>query len=1315
MGKDKDLERTIKEVLKEIPQDYRDKNFSHIAIVANALKRDRPEHVLKRLDEYYTNLNEAVTDIVDVNFHSFNQSIKNFSDILNNLNQSQKKIESLEKDIEDCKDLLTSRATDLKQLYENYLQHTEFLNILKQVEEVKSVPDQLNQAIETKHYLYAVKLILKYSEVLKRPQLRSIKALNSIRTRLVDIQSDLPDTLVEELNRHIYNGEIVSRSTISDILSMFNRNMGLNLSEESSGNDSSRRNEVLSPGSGEQSPGTPNSRLSMRMRMNRILSPKTSNEGAFSSSFDMNAMDRKDSESDTLLEDDLSIDPEFDSHYFLMLIIETLYKLDRLGEVQSRLIQSLRYELRSLIENHIAEYANNLETNQLKKASDSSNGSQSMGDMQFSSLFDGLNKAVTISPEEKSNILWTIIQSKKMTLSSVTSESDADVVKKAVLQGTLLSECLNSLFAKMTGVLWNFKFVVDVMEMKFKKDKKPFKHTDSDDFDDSLNIKLTPVLLSRVRDTVRLKLDDLRNNPRSDPVYLSALEDLLYNFIDKTASQFGMGNTGTQRTNTSTSTNPTLNELKVRKVPEMFTEMVNTQIKLKAADDPSASIRASMITQDFQASMLHTFKSADGARLLTGSHVWKTIQNELKTVLKDVLGVTAEEMEFFTSGGFNQEASPISTALLTSTPLEKKKKKKKGNSEYRFRFRFGTNIESVMPVQNSSDDRSAAASDQKAGFSKITVPLLNYFFFTPYNMIWMYRLVREFCSECQQIVGNSSLQNASNNGEVVNKIFDSFENITSNDTDALSEPKVDILQEFMVDSIQHSLIARVRRDYRAKITEMLQSNDAFRPKEFLYTKTNATYSGESKFRPLLSSAVSLSQWISELYQFANAIPPNRSEFFSIMEILLKRYLDECRTHFDEKMSGKYVWDCLMNRTDLLPILELDREWQSLYVSSLASDSNSMFPKLVTTTDIKSLERRMEEMEVDLFTLDHNLVQHTNMDRVLIMDRASSTILLCNLNDSLEWLADQISQMSKSSFSNSMEAMMPRSQSFSSFIGMASPKITPAMYSNETLKDYYRKYKLLANQCLFALKIDIRAHCYFFLSDIKNSVYECEEEASEPEYFVTQFNTDMQQLQRYTVTYLPINKKNYLFQGIAPLVAKILIFSLPKIKHQRFNKNGVAKMGRNIFALQQNITSITHSTMLLNNSSNESTSPYTASSPSMLDAMDSSSMEKNVYFYRVRLYYSLLGMTIKELFAHLRSDDVLLYLYNEYGEMYSGVDLFSLEEYLAVLETKFTTEDEPQREKDRNIVRSLYEQMQQEVADILADNHHDYEDDNVQML
>lgn len=143
----KDLERKLKEVLKGIPQEYKDRGFSHIAVVAKALKGKNPQEDLKKLNSYYNSLNGAVSEIVNgihenikifninsiVNYSGFNKSIKNFSDILNNLENSQKKIKILENDIDRSKELLASRANDLAQLYANYLQHTEFLNILNQV------------------------------------------------------------------------------------------------------------------------------------------------------------------------------------------------------------------------------------------------------------------------------------------------------------------------------------------------------------------------------------------------------------------------------------------------------------------------------------------------------------------------------------------------------------------------------------------------------------------------------------------------------------------------------------------------------------------------------------------------------------------------------------------------------------------------------------------------------------------------------------------------------------------------------------------------------------------------------------------------------------------------------------------------------------------------------------------------------------------------------------------------------------------------------------------------------------------------------
>jgi hypothetical protein len=66
--------------------------------------------------------------------------------------------------------------------------------------------------------------------------------------------------------------------------------------------------------------------------------------------------------------------------------------------------------------------------------------------------------------------------------------------------------------------------------------------------------------------------------------------------------------------------------------------------------------------------------------------------------------------------------------------------------------------------------------------------------------------------------------------------------------------------------------------------------------------------------------------LEELYRLASAIPPYRNDFCEIMELLLKRYLEECKNQFRTTIDGKYVGECILARGDIISILETDPAW-----------------------------------------------------------------------------------------------------------------------------------------------------------------------------------------------------------------------------------------------------------------------------------------------------------------------------------------------------------------------------------------------------
>jgi hypothetical protein len=108
----KELEETLKESLQpsQVPSEFLSEKFSHIAIVAKALKKSNPQQDLKELQDVSEKLEKSVNKVVDVYYAPFNKTIKHFSEILTNLEDSKGEIKGLLVDIDTNVELLSSKS-----------------------------------------------------------------------------------------------------------------------------------------------------------------------------------------------------------------------------------------------------------------------------------------------------------------------------------------------------------------------------------------------------------------------------------------------------------------------------------------------------------------------------------------------------------------------------------------------------------------------------------------------------------------------------------------------------------------------------------------------------------------------------------------------------------------------------------------------------------------------------------------------------------------------------------------------------------------------------------------------------------------------------------------------------------------------------------------------------------------------------------------------------------------------------------------------------------------------------------------------------
>ena len=133
---------------------------------------------------------------------------------------------------------------------------------------------------------------------------------------------------------------------------------------------------------------------------------------------------------------------------------------------------------------------------------------------------------------------------------------------------------------------------------------------------------------------------------------------------------------------------------------------------------------------------------------------------------------------------------------------------------------------------------------------------------------------------------------------------------------------------------------------------------------------------------------------------------------------------------------------------------------------------------------------------------------------------------------------------------------------------------------------------LADRCLFTMRLELHSHLFYFLSEMQSGAYWCAQDSVEPESFVLDLNRDLCLVDEAVGEFLLGARRRYVFGGTAELMTAILVRNMAHLQHKRVNQRGVAKISRNFFALQQNLTNIEGAT----SSSMAASSPSGAAAP-----------------------------------------------------------------------------------------------------------------------
>ncbi|GAP89086.1 putative exocyst complex component sec8 [Rosellinia necatrix] len=149
-------------------------------------------------------LQDSLKGIVHEHHQGFNSSIGTFHKIQGSIQASQKRVRILKESLAASKNSLCASDPELKKLYKSSQMYDEVLQTLNELEDLRTVPDQLEARISEKRFLTAVEVLQNALRKLRKPELDDIGALSDLRGYLANQETALMDILVEELHEHLY-------------------------------------------------------------------------------------------------------------------------------------------------------------------------------------------------------------------------------------------------------------------------------------------------------------------------------------------------------------------------------------------------------------------------------------------------------------------------------------------------------------------------------------------------------------------------------------------------------------------------------------------------------------------------------------------------------------------------------------------------------------------------------------------------------------------------------------------------------------------------------------------------------------------------------------------------------------------------------------------------------------------------------------------------------------------------------------------------------------------------------------------------------
>uniref|UniRef100_A0A2K5YBR7 Exocyst complex component Sec8 n=1 Tax=Mandrillus leucophaeus TaxID=9568 RepID=A0A2K5YBR7_MANLE len=261
------------------------------------------------------------------------RTLSTSDDVEDRENEKGRLEEAYEKCDRDLDELIVQHYTELTTAIRTYQSITEritnsrnkikqhVLNLLDEIENIKQVPQKLEQCMASKHYLSATDMLVSAVESLEGPLLQ-VEGLSDLRLELHSKKMNLHLVLIDELHRHLYiksTSRVVQRNKEKGKMSSLVKDASVPLIDVTN---------------------LPTPR--------KFLDTSQYSTAGSSSVREINLQDIK---------EDLELDPEENSTLFMGILIKGLAKLKKIPETVKAIIERLEQELKQIVKRSTTQVA----------------------------------------------------------------------------------------------------------------------------------------------------------------------------------------------------------------------------------------------------------------------------------------------------------------------------------------------------------------------------------------------------------------------------------------------------------------------------------------------------------------------------------------------------------------------------------------------------------------------------------------------------------------------------------------------------------------------------------------------------------------------------------------------------------------------------------------------------------------------------------------------------------------------------------------------------------------------------------------------